>query len=67
MNLFQGNILFPSYVYSPINGVGGGGCILAIPVTVVQPRFVNGGKARERGEGVGGGFPTVGKFFKICV
>ena len=26
MNLFQGNIiLFPSYVYSPINGVGGGG------------------------------------------
>ena len=30
---------------------GGGGmpplCILAIPVTVVQPRFVNGDKARE--------------------
>ena len=34
---------------------GGGGmaplCILAIPVTVVQPRFVNGGKARERSDG----------------
>ena len=25
-------------------------CILAIPVTVVQPRFVNGGKARERSD-----------------
>ena len=37
-------------------------CILVIPVTVVQPRFVNGGivrgsEATERGEGVGGGFP----------
>ena len=36
-------------------------CILAIPVTVVQPRFVNGGKARERSDrargGCGRGFP----------
>ena len=59
MNLFQGNIILSlSYVYSPING-GGGGCILAIPVTVVQPRFVNGGKsegARGRcGRGVSHG------------
>ena len=45
-----------------MGGGGGGGmaplCILAIPVTVVQPWFVNGGKAREpkrleRGEGCG--------------
>ena len=38
-------------------------CILAIPVTVEQPRFVNGGKARM--EGVGGGNPLppmVGRF-----
>ena len=59
MNLFQGHIfLSPFFLllfYSPINGGGGGGgggmaplCILAIPVTVVQPRFVNGGKARGR-------------------
>ena len=45
---------------------GGGGmvplCILAIPVTVVQPRFVNGGSARG-----GCGRATVGRFFKICV
>ena len=42
-------------------GGGGGGiaplCILAIPVTVVQPRFVNGGKARERSDRARGGFP----------
>ena len=74
MNLFQGNIfLFPFFLllfYSPINGGGGGGgmaplCILAIPVTVVQPRFVNGGRAR------GGCFPppTVGRFFfqNLCL
>ena len=30
-------------------------CILAIPVTVVQPRFVNGGKARERSDRADGG------------
>ena len=39
--------------------MGGGGmaplCILAIPVTVVQPRFVNGGKARERSDRADGG------------
>ena len=41
--------------------MGGGGevmaplCILAIPVTVVQPRFVNGGKARERSDRARGG------------
>ena len=31
-------------------------CILAIPVTVVQPRFVNGGKARERSDRARGDF-----------
>ena len=38
---------------------------LAMPVTVVQPGFVNGGPKR----GCGRGFPppTVGRFFKICV
>ena len=53
MNFFQGKFfLFPFFLllfYSPINGGGGVMaplCILAIPVTVVQPRFVNGGKAR---------------------
>ena len=47
-----------------MGGGGGGGawCILAIPVTVVQPRFVNGGKARG-----GCGECVVGRFFKICV
>ena len=55
MIFFQGNFfLFPFFLllfYSPINGGGGVMaplCILAIPVTVVQPRFVNGGKARAR-------------------
>ena len=43
-------------------GGGGAWCILAIPVTVVQPRFVNGGKARG-----GCGECVVGRFFKICV
>ena len=62
MNLFQGNIfLFPFFLllfYSPINWGGGGMaplCILAIPVTVVQPRFVNGGKARELSDRARGG------------
>ena len=40
--------------------MGGGGmaplCILAIPVTVVQPRFVNGGKAREQSDRARGDF-----------
>ena len=62
MNMFQGNIfLFPFFLllfYSPINGGGGMAplCILAIPVTVVQPRFVNGGKARERSDRARGDF-----------
>ena len=49
-------------------------CPLAMPVTVVQPGFVNRGpkrvsEATKRGEGVGGGFPplTVGRFVKIRV
>merc|ERR1712074_66870 len=44
--------------YSPINGDGGMAplCILAIPVTVVQPRFVNGDKARERSDRARGDF-----------
>ena len=40
-------------------------CILAIPVTVVKPGFVNGGpksEVTERGKGVGGGFsPSHGR------
>ena len=43
-----------------------------MPVTVVQPGFVNrgpkrGSEATKRGEGVGGGFPppTVGIFFVV--
>ena len=79
MNLFQGNIfLFPFFLllfYSPINGVGGGGgmaplCILTIPVTV-QPRFVNGGKARERSDRARGMCFSPSHcreiFVKICV
>ena len=50
-------------------------CILAIPVTVVQPRFVNGGKARERSDRARGGcgrfFPNLGdcgRFFpNLCM
>ena len=54
------------YIITPIKGAGHDGpfCPLAIPVTVVQPGFVNGGgggKARERsdraGEDVRRGFP----------
>ena len=52
--------------FTPIKGAGGGGAwalvplALAIPVTVLQPGFVNGvpkrgSEANERGEGVGGG------------
>ena len=82
MNLFQGKIfLFPFFLllfYSPINGGGGGGmaplCILAIPVTVVQPRFVNGGSARERSDRARGGcgrgvFPSHGReiFQNLCL
>ena len=68
MNLFQGNIfLFLSFFFCfTRRSMGGGGgmaplCILAIPVTVVQPRFVNGGKARERSD------RARGDFFQICV
>ena len=55
MNLFQGNIfLFLSFFFCFTRRSMGEGmaplCILAIPVTVVQPRFVNGGKARERSD-----------------
>ena len=51
--------------FTPIKGEHGPLCPLAMPVTVVQPGFVNGGggggakrrsEATERGEGVGGGF-----------
>ena len=71
MNLFQRNIFpFPPLlfylVYSQINGGGGGGpfvhvplCILAIPVTVVQPGFVIGGQSEgaKRPSGAGCGKP----------
>ena len=60
---------------TPIKGAGHEPlCPLAVPVTVVQPGFVNGGpkrgsEATERGEGVGGGFPppTVGRRKKKIV
>ena len=52
--------------------MGAGMCPLAMPVTVVQPGFVNGGpkrgsEATERGEGVGERFPppTAGDFLKF--
>ena len=51
-----------------MEGSGGHGPLVHLSystVTVVQPRFVNGGKARERGEGVGGGFPRKGGFSKF--
>ena len=66
-------IIFPllKIYFTPIKGDHGPLCILAIPVTVVQPGCVNGGpkqgsEVTERGEGVGGGFPppTVGRFFE---
>ena len=55
--------------FTPIKGDHGPLCILAIPVTVVQPGRSTGAKARERsdreGGGCGRGFspPTVGRFF----
>ena len=58
-------LLSPSFenYFTPIKGAGAWPFVpLAMPVTVVQPGFVNGGpkrgsEATERGEGVGGGFP----------
>ena len=55
---------FENY-FTPIKGAGAWPLVpLAIPVTVVQPGFVNrgpkrGSEATERGEGVGGGFPLL--------
>ena len=57
------NPIFPllQISFTPIKGEHGPLCILAIPVTVVQPGFVNrwGAKARERSDREG--------FFLICV
>ena len=49
--------------------------LIATPVTVVWPGFVNGGQSEGAklpsggGTGVGGGCPppTVGRFLKMCV
>ena len=59
---------FNCFYFTSVKGEHGPLCPLAIPVTVVQPGFVNGGPKRgsevtERGEGVGGGF-TVGRFLE---
>ena len=43
---------------TPIKGTGTCPLVpLAMPVTVVQPGFVNGSQSEGAGEGVGGGFP----------
>ena len=59
--------------FIPINGVGGGARVLvplAMPVTVVHPRFVNrgpkrGSEAAERGEGVGSRYRDF--FIYLCM
>ena len=58
--------IFPllKFSFTPIKGEHGPWCLLAIPVTVVQPGFVNGGQSEGAkqpsggggGEGVGRGF-----------
>ena len=55
--MYQSHSPFFKISFTPIKGEHGPLCILAIPVTVVQPGFVNGSEVTERGEGVGGGFP----------
>ena len=54
--------------FIPIKGEHGPLCILAIPVTVVQPGFVNGGQSEGAKWPSGGrvweGGPTVGRFFE---
>ena len=63
-------LLPPSFEKLPIKGAGAWSLVpLAMPVTVVQPGFVNGGpkrgsEAAERGEGVGGVSPSHGR--EIC-
>ena len=55
-------LLLKNY-FTPIKGAGAWPFVpLAMPVTVVQPGFVNGGPKRgsdatEQGKGVGEGFP----------
>ena len=61
--------------FTPIKGDHGPLCILAIPVTVVQPGRSTGAKAWERSDREGGGVweggfppPTVGRFFEnVCM
>ena len=59
-------LLLKNY-FTPIKGGAWPLVPLAIPVTVVQPGFVNelGAKARERSDRAGGG--GKGRSFKICV
>ena len=84
-HMYQSHNIFPllKISFTPIKGDHGPLCILAIPVTVVQPGCVNGGQSKGAkwprwgrvwegvwGEGVGGGFPppTLGRFFEnLCM
>ena len=59
-------LLLKNY-FTPIKGAAAWPLVpLAMPVTVVQPGFVNGGGGggAKRGEGA---IPTVGRILKICV
>ena len=51
---------------SGIDQFGGHGslCPLAMPVTVVQPGFVNGGQSEGAGEDVGGGISTLPRYYR---
>ena len=55
--MYQSHIYSPCYkiYFTPIKGDHGPLCILAIPVTVVQPGRSTGAKARERSDREGGG------------
>ena len=64
-HMYQSDIYSPFKKYfTPINGEHGPLCILAIPLRVVQPWFVNGGQSKGAKWPRGGeGAPTVGRFF----
>ena len=54
--MYQSHYIPPlKFFFTPIKGDHGPLCILAFPITVVQPGWSTGAKARERSDREGGG------------